>query len=145
MTTKVSSVWQVSNCPLLLRLLGGFCGVWWGLTTTQFSVLRGLLPASLLPPLSLSPLVSCYWGTFSQWTALGDRQLSPIAPNPWEMLTSLFWYRKYRLLHQVQSLSLHFSHIYSSLAQTGTGDRSGVPPKQMCGHLWFQNARHPFL
>lgn len=33
------------------------------------------------------------------------------------------------------NLSLHFSHSYSSSAQTGTGDRSGVSPKQMCGHL----------
>ena len=52
---------------------------------------------------------------------------------------------KCRLLHWSLFLSLHFSSIYSFLAQIGTGDRSCVLYKQMCGHLGCQNARHPFL
>lgn len=120
------------------------CRVWWGLTTTQFSVLRGLVPASLLPPLSLSPLDSCCWGTFSQWIALWDRQLSSIAPDSGKMLTFLFWYRKYRPLHQAPSLSPFLSYLLFPRSVRHRWQIS-VPPKQMCGHLWYQNARHSFL
>lgn len=68
------SVWQVSNCPLppeaTVQVLWR---AWWGFITTQLLVLRGLVPASLLPPLSPSPSASCCWGTLSQWVALLDK------------------------------------------------------------------------
>ena len=79
----VSSLWQVSNCPLPPEAtVWVLWRAWQGLITAQFTVLRGLVPASLLPPLSLTPSASWCWGTFSQWGALLDRQLSSEAPQP---------------------------------------------------------------
>lgn len=129
-------MWQVSNCPLPPEVtVWALWKAWQGLSTTVSSLERSgsSFTSATSVPVSLSLLLlECLQpagSSLGQVAVFGSSRpfgkCSHPCPDPGEC----------RLLHQALSLSLPFSPIYSSLAQIGTGDSSGVLPKQVCGHL----------